>query len=105
MTSAHRPFIGVVSGGTPSRRPATCDRCTTSTVIFGERSCAFLLVHDGIDIEFPELATFLLGFGLSKDKLPERVVCLTDFPRSPDGMVLKPRLADQLSDAAWSPAR
>jgi acyl-CoA synthetase (AMP-forming)/AMP-acid ligase II len=66
---------------------------------FGERACAFVLVHEGVDLPLEELAPFLLEVGLSKDKLPERVICTTDLPRSPDGKILKAELRQQLVDA------
>jgi acyl-CoA synthetase len=63
---------------------------------YGERACAALLVHEGNDMTLGELVTFLLDFGLSKDKLPEQLVCLTDMPRSPDGKILKAQLRESL---------
>jgi acyl-CoA synthetase (AMP-forming)/AMP-acid ligase II len=68
---------------------------------FGERACAFLLLPDGGELSLSELTPFLLEVGLSKDKLPERVVCVTsDLPRSPDGKVLKGDLRRQLIEAS-----
>jgi acyl-CoA synthetase (AMP-forming)/AMP-acid ligase II len=63
---------------------------------FGERACAFLLVKDGIELGLDRVAPFLLEFGLSKEKLPERVICVTELPRSPDGKILKAELRQQL---------
>lgn len=67
---------------------------------YGERACAFLLVPEDVEIVLGDLAAFLLGLGLSKDKLPERVVCLFDLPRSPDGKILKNELRNMLTSAA-----
>src|SRR5207248_190382 len=63
---------------------------------FGERACAVLQVQEGVDYDVQQLATHLLSVGLSKEKLPERVVCTTDIPRSPDGKVLKARVREQV---------
>ena len=63
---------------------------------FGERACAVLVVQDGVDYDVQDLARHLLAAGLSKEKLPERVVCTTDVPRSPDGKVLKAKLREQV---------
>ena len=63
---------------------------------FGERACAVLVVQDGVDYDVQGLARHLLAAGLSKEKLPERVVCTTDVPRSPDGKVLKAKLREQV---------
>jgi non-ribosomal peptide synthetase component E (peptide arylation enzyme) len=65
---------------------------------FGERACAFILITGAVDISLDVLATSLLDFGLSKEKLPERVVCVTEFPRSPDGKVLKGELRSRLAN-------
>jgi non-ribosomal peptide synthetase component E (peptide arylation enzyme) len=66
---------------------------------FGERACAFLLVEEGVDVTLRELAPFLLEFGLSKEKLPERVICVTEMPRSPDGKILKGELRERIAAA------
>jgi acyl-CoA synthetase len=59
---------------------------------FGERACAVLVVRTGVEYDVQQVAQHLLGAGLSKEKLPERVMCTTDVPRSPDGKVLKAEL-------------
>jgi acyl-CoA synthetase (AMP-forming)/AMP-acid ligase II len=64
---------------------------------FGERACAFLLLQEGVDVGLEELAQFLLDFGLSKEKLPERVICVTEMPRSPDGKILKAELRQRIA--------
>ena len=63
---------------------------------FGERACAFLLVPESVEVTLAVLTRSLLEFGLSKEKLPERVVCVTEFPRSPDGKILKGDLRTRL---------
>ena len=63
---------------------------------FGERACAVLVVRDRVNYGVQDVARHLLDAGLSKEKLPERVVCTSDVPRSPDGKVLKAKLRDQV---------
>ncbi len=67
---------------------------------FGERACAFVLVRDGYDFDMQSLGAYLVGHGLSKEKLPERVICVEDLPRSPDGKILKGKLREQLATSA-----
>lgn len=62
---------------------------------FGERACAVLLV-DNVTYDVDAIAQRLLAVGLSKEKLPERVMCVTDLPRSPDGKVLKAKVREQV---------
>jgi acyl-CoA synthetase len=59
---------------------------------FGERACAVLVVRRGVEYDVQQLSQHLLSAGLSKEKLPERVLCTAEVPRSPDGKVLKERL-------------
>jgi len=63
---------------------------------FGERACAVLVVQDGVDYGVQDLARHLLDAGLSKEKLPERVICSKEVPRSPDGKILKAQLREQV---------
>jgi acyl-CoA synthetase (AMP-forming)/AMP-acid ligase II len=63
---------------------------------FGERACAVLLVQPGVEYQLSRVVDHLLGVGLSKEKLPERLLCVDDLPRSPDGKVLKAKLRDRV---------
>jgi len=64
---------------------------------YGERAAAFVLPREGVDIDLPSLSEFLLGHGLSKQKLPERLEVVPDLPRSPDGKILKGELRRRLA--------
>jgi acyl-CoA synthetase len=55
-----------------------------------------LVTQHGVDYDLQQVAQHLLSAGLSKEKLPERLLCTTDVPRSPDGKVLKAQLRDQV---------
>jgi non-ribosomal peptide synthetase component E (peptide arylation enzyme) len=70
---------------------------------FGERACAFIWVSDNSDLSLDDLKAFLLNLGLSKDKLPERVVCLSELPLSPDGKILKGELRQRLLSPSPAP--
>jgi cyclohexanecarboxylate-CoA ligase len=64
----------------------------------GEIACAVVRVRD----ETPpppldELTTFLLTRGLSKRKLPERLVVVREFPRTASGKIVKRALRQQLA--------
>ena len=67
--------------------------------VLGERACAYLIVDDGA--EAPTVATlggFLLGQGLAKYKLPERVEIVTEFPLSNVGKVSKKELRERIAE-------
>ncbi|TPG32181.1 class I adenylate-forming enzyme family protein [Mycolicibacterium hodleri] len=62
--------------------------------VFGERVCAFVeLKRDGA-IDLPALVEHLLGIGVSKELLPERLEILDDLPRSSGGKIAKGQLRD-----------
>lgn len=66
---------------------------------YGERACAYLWMDEpGTSLTLPELSTHLLEYGLSKEKLPERVECRDELPQSPDGKFLKGDLRKALAD-------
>jgi len=64
--------------------------------IFGERACAVVEPHPGCAIELKTLIEFLLGLGLSKEKLPERLEVRTALPLSPDGKILKAQVRSEI---------
>jgi acyl-CoA synthetase len=65
--------------------------------VFGERACACIWRPDGTETGLAEVAEHLLGVGLTKEKLPERVICFEQIPQSPDGKILKGELRKQLA--------
>ncbi|ROS38583.1 AMP-binding protein [Amycolatopsis thermoflava] len=63
----------------------------------GERVCAVLVVKPGRpEPTVSSLAEFLLGQGLSKHYLPERVVVLGELPMTPSGKIQKFKLREML---------
>jgi acyl-CoA synthetase (AMP-forming)/AMP-acid ligase II len=63
----------------------------------GEIACAVIRLRPAaVPPTLPELTTYLLGLGLSKRKLPERLAIVDDFPRAPSGKIIKRKLRDSL---------
>ncbi len=61
----------------------------------GEIGCAFVIPRDGASIDLPEIARFLDGAGLARQKFPEHLVLVDDLPRVPSGKVRKDLLRQQ----------
>jgi len=81
----HPDVANVAVIGTPDER-------------LGERICAVLVVKDGHPHPTVDsLADHLLGKGLSKHYLPERVVIVTELPMTPSGKIQKFRLQEMLA--------
>jgi non-ribosomal peptide synthetase component E (peptide arylation enzyme) len=60
---------------------------------YGEKACAFITLRPGKSApSVAELGTFLLGLGLAKYKLPERIETITEFPLTRVGKVDKAAL-------------
>ncbi|MEZ5789067.1 MAG: AMP-binding protein [Xanthobacteraceae bacterium] len=60
--------------------------------VYGERACAFVILHEGSRMGFAEMQTFLLSRRIAKFKLPERLEIVESFPLSPAGKVLRREL-------------
>ncbi|MEB3032914.1 class I adenylate-forming enzyme family protein [[Mycobacterium] nativiensis] len=73
--------------------------------VFGEKVCVFVELADvelaGVDsagrLELPDLVEHLLGLGVSKELLPERLVVIDELPRSSGGKIAKGQLREQVS--------
>ena len=64
--------------------------------VLGERMCACVITRQGESLTLEALTSFLLGLGMAKFKLPERLALMNDFPLSPFGKVSKKVLAERL---------
>ena len=64
--------------------------------VLGERVCAWVIPSDGARPTLGDVTDHLLTFGLAKQKLPERLELVTDFPRTPSGKVRKQELRAQV---------
>ena len=60
--------------------------------VYGERACAFVIPKDGASLDFESMKAFLIGRGIAKFKLPERLELVESFPLSPAGKILRREL-------------
>ncbi len=63
----------------------------------GERACAVVRARPGTTPSLATLTEFLRQRGLSTRKLPERVVLVTDFPRTASGKIQKGALKERMA--------
>ncbi|WP_433192263.1 AMP-binding protein [Nocardia sp. CA-107356] len=62
----------------------------------GERACAFVSLTAGAKLDLTELSAFLLDAGLSKRYLPEKLMVITDMPKTMSGKIRKVELRERL---------
>ena len=60
-----------------------------SDAVLGEKVCAWVVLREGHDLTLSQLCEHLLGFGLAKQKLPERPELIDELPRTPSGKIRK----------------
>ena len=66
--------------------------------LYGEKGCAFLILREGCaSPSLAELGELLLGLGLAKYKLPERIEVLEQFPLTRVGKVDKVQLRERIA--------
>jgi len=70
-----------------------------------ERACAFVIPRAGESLTLAELVAYLDGKQLSKQKFPERLEIVSDFPMTPSGKVQKYRLRQVIKDKLETEAR
>ncbi|MBI1814619.1 MAG: AMP-binding protein [Deltaproteobacteria bacterium] len=58
----------------------------------GERACAVVRLRPGATIDLPSLTAFLTTKGLAKQKWPEQLDVVADFPRTGSGKILRAKL-------------
>lgn len=59
--------------------------------VLGERACCFAVAANS-DVTLSELCEYLLGYGIAKTKLPERLVLVDEMPMTPTRKIIKGRL-------------
>ncbi|MDT5148121.1 MAG: acyl-CoA synthetase, partial [Mycobacterium sp.] len=64
--------------------------------VFGEKVCLYAELVDGNTIGLPELVEHLLGLGVSKELLPERLIVVDQLPRSSGDKIAKGRLREDI---------
>jgi len=70
----------------------------------GERVCAFVVLRPGTSLTLAEVDAHFRAQGATRQKTPERIVIVDDFPRTPSGKIKKVDLRQQLRDEAAASA-
>ena len=65
--------------------------------ILGERMCAYVILRRDASLNLPELVAFLMSEEIAKNKLPERLEIVDEFPLSPFGKVSKKDLTERIT--------
>ena len=64
----------------------------------GERACAVVIPREGQSLTLPEVITFLEGQQLARQKFPERLEIVSEFPMTPSGKIQKYRLRQLVAE-------
>ncbi|HEX6080087.1 MAG TPA: AMP-binding protein [Methylomirabilota bacterium] len=70
----------------------------------GERACAVVVPREGQALTLAEIVAFLEGHELARQKFPERLELVSEFPTTPSGKVQKYRLRDLVIQRMEKPA-
>ena len=65
--------------------------------VLGERMCAYVILRSGKSLTLRQLIVFLLDQEIAKQKLPERLEIVDEFPLSPFGKVSKKDLTERIT--------
>ncbi|MBI5720988.1 MAG: AMP-binding protein [Rubrivivax sp.] len=66
----------------------------------GETAVAVVVLHDGAQLSLADIVEFLAQRGVSRYKLPERLVIRPELPQTPSGKIQKYLIRESLSHAA-----
>jgi len=66
----------------------------------GERVGAFVRLKDPATLTIDDIAAHFLAAGIARQKTPERLVVVDDFPRTPAGKILKTELRERVRSLA-----
>jgi acyl-CoA synthetase (AMP-forming)/AMP-acid ligase II len=65
---------------------------------YGERVCAYVRLRPGADdLTLEDVRAHFATLGLARQKTPEKILVVDDFPRTPSGKVKKPVLREQVA--------
>ena len=67
--------------------------------VLGERICAFAVLRPSASLTLEELSAYLLGRGIAKFKLPERLELLAELPMTRIGKVSKRNLVEMVGNS------
>jgi acyl-CoA synthetase (AMP-forming)/AMP-acid ligase II len=71
---------------------------------YGERVAAFVLLREGAGLDLEEVRSHFRAAGVAPQKTPERLIVVSDLPRTPSGKVQKFALRTQLRGEHSAPA-
>jgi cyclohexanecarboxylate-CoA ligase len=71
----------------------------------GERGCAVVIPREGDTLTLPEIIAFLDGHQLARQKFPERLEIVSEFPMTPSGKIQKYRLRELVAERVAAEAR
>ena len=66
--------------------------------VFGEKSCAYVILHPGKTLQLEELKEFLMGKQIAKFKLPERLEVVEALPLTSVGKISKVELRKDIAE-------
>ena len=66
----------------------------------GERACAVVIPREGQTITLVEIVSFLERHQLARQKFPERLELVSEFPTTPSGKIQKYKLRDLVAERA-----
>jgi cyclohexanecarboxylate-CoA ligase len=82
------------------RHPAVAEAATVAwpDVKYGERPGVFVRLNPGETITLDDIREHFATTGILKQKPPERLVLVDEFPRTPAGMILRPALRKRVAE-------
>lgn len=63
---------------------------------FQEKACAFIIPKEGENLTFEDMIAFLETQGIAKQKYPERLEIMEEFPMTPSGKIQKFKLREKI---------
>jgi cyclohexanecarboxylate-CoA ligase len=69
--------------------------------MLGERACAFIIAPDAAP-SLADLTAFLISRDIARHKIPERLIVVSELPRTPSGKIQKFVLRDRAVTALAS---
>jgi cyclohexanecarboxylate-CoA ligase len=67
-----------------------------SDAVLGEKVCAWVVLREGHALTLGQLVDHLTSLGLARQKMPERLEAVPEFPRTPSGKIRKHELRDRV---------